>query len=667
MGNCTVTTFLLLVLTSCAVTHGNDGLGTAISQLQSVTPNSIADFNKSRTGEIERNATALHSLAAQAALNRSQTSATAWLGTTSDLLITKAHVDASLNKTLELRSELLSIESDTEKREAIRQFLSITSELIELSGRIRYSLREAISTTAFYCARDRAKRLELLDLLIKHKSGIGAGVMAVLLEDPPEGSRAPKVDDFVKGKVLVLLAVTEESDLLPQVAKLIRNQETSGSLVVMATECVQRMGLPQDPHPGQDPDLPPPAITASELHQRLKTVDASILSARSAGHRTTLLKWLDDRKTKGVTENEYRFFGHKVREGDWLLMRNPSPYNLFTDLSPGLFTHVGVVATDVDEKGIRRFVIVDLPERGEKIPVSNVDAYILETLHYFFLRHPDEAVAKQMAATARQMVGNPTQFDLNFDTSRVAAYRDGELKGRTIHTYCAGFLLICAMRSEAPLEEFFPIREQAAAGNTQDNLKALGLSIADQFVSPTAALFSPKLQIVGRRRPMYDPAREVQEAVYDHFASQMQSGTMHPSPDAVQALRQKLAEVSANNVWLRRALAKASGVSERMDLASAAKAAAVVETLDEIAEQNRDEFLLARSAFFGVRTTTDSRRTDTEQTEIEKMRERHTTLYQLWRDRKATPQQVQSQLVTYYSDRGRSHLDDRFFTSKSSE
>ena len=140
-----------------------------------------------------------------------------------------------------------------------------------------------------------------------------------------------------------------------------------------------------------------------------------------------------------------------------------------------------------------------------------------KTLHYFFVRHPDEQVAGQMGAAARQMIGNPSLFDLNFDTSRVAEYRDGDLPGRMIHTYCAGFLMICAQRSDAPLADFFPIREQAAAGNTQRNLTTLGLSIGDDFVSPTAALFSDKLTIVGRRRPMYDPAREVQEAVYRSF------------------------------------------------------------------------------------------------------------------------------------------------------
>ena len=663
-----VKSFRIAAFVACSLVAGIAPAATieeVAAKIQDLTPENAADLSDERSQALKTHASELHLLASAAALDRSRSGANQWLATTRGLLVAKNQVDQSLSQTLEIRRDLASIEDEAQRRETIRQFLVNTSTLIDLSGRLRYALRDAIGATAHHCASDRAKRLELLDLLIEYKSGVGAGVMAVLLEDPPENSRAQPADNFVKGKVLVLLAVTEESDLLPRVAKFIRDEDTSPSLLVMATECVRRMGLPQSPHPDQAAALAKPAIEAEELHQWLSKVDPDQLSARSASHRVTLLKWLESRKTHGVTEDEYRFFGHKVREGDWLLMRNPSPYNLFTDLSPGLFTHVGVVTTDVDEAGIRRFVIVDLPERGAKIPVANVDAYILDTLHYFFVRHADVDVAAKMGETARAMIGNPSQFDLNFDTSRVAAYRDGELRGRNIHTYCAGFLLICAMRSGAPLTDFFPIREQPAAGNTQKNLQALGLSIGDDFVSPTAALFSPKLEIVGRRRPMYDPAREVQEAVYDHFAQQMMQGTMHPSPDALQALREKLAQVSESNIWLRRALARASGVSEQMDLASAAKAAAVVETLDDIAERNRDQFIYARTAF--LTGNLDSLRTrgveEAKIQQLQAMRVRHAELYRRWQQRQLPPHQLQSQLVDYYAKRGREQLDERFFTS----
>ena len=125
--------------------------------------------------------------------------------------------------------------------------------------------------------------------------------------------------------------------------------------------------------------------------------------------------------------------------------------------------------------------------------------------------------------------------------------------------------------------------ETTATGHTKENLAKLGLSLGEGFVSPTGALFSPKLEIVGRSEPMYDPGREVEEAIFDHFAVDMDQKILQPSPDAFQAIRLKVAEASKNNPLLAKALAASAGVSDEMDLVSAAKAAAVVETLDEIA------------------------------------------------------------------------------------
>jgi hypothetical protein len=322
------------------------------------------------------------------------------------------------------------------------------------------------------------------------------------------------------------------------------------------------------------------------------------------------------------------------------------------------------MTTQVGDDGIRRFVLVDLPERGERIPVTNVDAYVLRTLNYFFLRHNDAATAQAMGEAARSMIGNPSQFDLNFRTDRVASYRGKPLRGATIHTYCAGFLLMCAQETARPREEFFPIVEYPAGGRTQANLKTLGLSLGENFISPTAALFSPHMLMIGRRRPMYDPEREVKEAVYDHFALRMNTGTLHQSPSAQQALREKLVRVSEGTPWLRRAIAKANGVSEEMDLLSAARAAAVVETLDDIAEQSAAQFTAAREAFLAPPEDQWSRRYTTEQQlQIKAIRTRHAALYDAWRHRRITPPALQRELVRSYCTAGQKNLDDRFFTA----
>src|SRR5204863_6836716 len=142
-----------------------------------------------------------------------------------------------------------------------------------------------------------------------------------------------------------------------------------------------------------------PEITAGELHGILSKVSALQLSAKAGGLREELLAWLAVRKAQGLEGETYRLGHFEVRPGDWLLMRNPSPYNLFTDLSPGLFTHVGVVAAEQGKDGIRRMVIVDLPEKG-RMPATNVETFLKRTLHYVFVRHQDPDMARKMAQVA---------------------------------------------------------------------------------------------------------------------------------------------------------------------------------------------------------------------------------------------------------------------------
>src|SRR5690606_33163435 len=118
------------------------------------------------------------------------------------------------------------------------------------------------------------------------------------------------------------------------------------------------------------------------------------LNARQLGRdgrqaQAELVQWLTRAEREGITDGTYRLGHTEIRLGDWLLMRNPSPYNLFTDLSPGLFTHVGIATLEKGSDGITRMVIVDIPEKGPAMPATNVDAFVQRTRHFVFLREPD--------------------------------------------------------------------------------------------------------------------------------------------------------------------------------------------------------------------------------------------------------------------------------------
>ncbi len=574
----------------------------------------------------------------------------------------KANVDAAKDRMLQMRIELGQRALEESDDAIVRYYLRSTTALIDLSGRIRARLSDVIRAAAFFLDEYPEHYDQMLQALIDHRVEIGAIAMSFMLFDPPPDSGYVGFTAAEKYRVLQLINLTHQSDLVPTVAQFIRVEENP-ALVVIAAELLRRLGLPQKPRPGTDPKLPEPAMLADELAGILNRIEPQRLSDALRDVRRDLLTWLDQRQRRGVVDDVFRLGRLELRPGDWLLMRNPSPYNRFTNLSPGLFTHVGVVAVEVGSDGIRRFVIVDLPERGATVPATTVDVYLQRTLHFFFLRHEDPEVGRQMGQAAAAMIDNPAQFDLTFQTHRVHQLRDQPLEDRLIHTYCAGFLLICAQHASRPRDEFFPLVESAAGGYTAANLETMGLSIGEDFISPTGAIFSPRMRIVGRREPMYDPAREVQEAIYDAFADRMISHPLNPSPDLRQALRQQLAAVAKDKPWLARALARVNQVSERMDLEAAAKAATVIEILDQIVQRSLREFTAAHGAIMAEPLDDDARaRMDAEQVALIKAyHARHPELLRQWTARTISARDLRIQLVNHYVQLGRQQLDARFF------
>lgn len=634
-----------------------------VATVERLAPSKVAHASADRTQELRRSAERLDDWGGKqawgdAAVEEDEQVALARVRT---LIEAKRRVDVCLTEALSLRSQFAGAGNDPDRRAAIRQYLSQVSCLIDLSGRMRYVLRDAVDNAAFTIGS--ARRLQsLIDLLREQRSAVGGEVLAELLfeEETPSGE---PMSEPIKSGILELIGDSGQVGSLRDVADFLRDRQAPARLVVRAAETIRQLGLPQDPLPSQDVKLNPPAILAPELKAILTRIPPQALRGDDDQRRRQLIAWLDERMAKGVVGDRYRVGDCEVQSGDWLLMRNPSPYNTFTDLAPGLFTHVGVVTVVRDDRGIRRFVIADLPERGERIPAETVDAYLFDTQHCIFLRHGDAEVAQAMGKAAADMIGNETQFDLLFDTSRVAELKGADLRGKRIHTYCAGFLLICAQQTGRPREEFFPVAEHRPGGHCQENLEKLGLAIGDDFVSPTGAIFSPHLEIVARREPIYDPARQVKEHIYDHFGRCMVEKKLTPAPDLYQSLRQTVADLSKNSGWLARALAKVNNVSPYMDLESAAKAAAVVETLDRIADDSRDGFLAARRAILAGPESEFAQQgySSEEARRFRELRARHAALHRKWTAEEISPRQLRIALVEYYQALGRRRLEERFF------
>ncbi len=584
-----------------------------------------------------------------------------------NMLAAKSAVDQELEAVLAQRTLFVERPENDRRHQALRNYLRSSSALIDLSGRLRYLLFDALNFAVDIIVERADEYDALVDALIEHRSGIGAIVAANGLFDPPPNNSdgAMPIPAAAKFKILRLIGDTGQYELLPELARLIRNPNISPRMLLAAADSVRRIGLPQAARPNQDGTLPKPAITANELHALLVKLDVRRFSPDDARGHAALVAWLADVKRAGIVGDTYRLGTTDVRPGDWLLMRNPSPYNLFTDLSPGLFTHVGIATIEKGSDGIRRMVIVDIPERGAEMPATNIDAFVQRTRHFVLMRHPNVEIAQKMAEAATTTIGSPTEFDLQFETDRVLPLKGQPLAGKKIHTYCAGYLYVCALQTGLPREEFFPLRESPATGGTRENLAKFGFTLGLDLISPTGAFFSNKLLLVGRREPMYDAGREIEEAVFNHFALRLIDSTVTPAPDAFQALRLKVAEASKTNPALAAALANAVGVAAEMDLVAAAKAKAMVETLDEIAYAASGDYVAARNAVLNSPNTSErldgANREAAQRAKLQKFRTRHADLVRLFETNRLAPRTLRIELVRYYIAEGKRNVDARFF------
>jgi hypothetical protein len=636
-----------------------------LGTLQDALPRAADDCTSTRTEAVIRAANLVEARTAAGALDENSRPSRR-LAEIHRLSIAKKLVDEEIDKIVQLRFDVAAMPPGEVQREATRSFLRMSSTLIGLSGRLNYELRTMIIAASYALASQPADRERLVDQLDADGSAIGASLMAPLLLDPPRDSpnRAIPVRPAVKRKVLNLLSRRGRSEILPIVVRFLKNAQSSPTLTVAGADAIIRLGLSQDPQPVDDKNEREPSalLSARELGEILENVDARGLSPEFAKHRTALVRWLKQRAAHGVGPKGYWVGQFAIKPGDWLLMRNASPYNLFTDLSPGLFTHVGVVTLRRGADGIERMVLVDVNERQKTIIGKNVELMLPVPLYYAVLRHEDAQVCRKMSEVAASLIGNPMEFDLSFDLSAVSALQGEPLSGRKIKTYCAGLLLLCSQETGRPRHEFFPLPEHPASRRTVENLTSIGMRLGEELISPTGSLFARGMQLVHLSEPMYDPSRDIEQQIYNHFATRLQDKTLTPRQNLFQFLRQELADASEARPLLAQALATAAGVHPETDLVSGARALSIVETLDTIAYTASREF---REAFTALQSAGDVSQSAGEpgadRSRVAELQSRYVELARSLREGRLSNGELTNRLVGDYVERGKEKVDRYFF------
>ena len=139
---------------------------------------------------------------------------------------------------------------------------------------------------------------------------------------------------------------------------------------------------------------------------------------------------------------------------------------------------------------------------------------------------------------------------------------------------------------------FFPIgRNQSLAVIACRIFAKWGMSVGSNVVSHHRAIFSRKLEIVGRSEPTYrSSASEVRWAVYDHFAALVVKKRVTLSPAMTKTLQERLAKLAPEQIAVVRFFSRPNPADEQTDQHVAARAAVIIEALADISEANTNEF-----------------------------------------------------------------------------
>ena len=184
------------------------------------------------------------------------------------LVEAKQLADRCLERILGLRGHLATGASEEGQRQVLRTYLAIAAQCIDLSGRLRYVLYNAVNRAAYARNGQPDQLLELIAVLTRNRVSVGANVMIDALFDPPPETQLAPYPTAMKLKVLDLLAAAGTAEVLPDLADFVRHTQDE-LLLVRAIEIIRQIGLPEPPRPQQDPEVPPPPIAAEELRVRL--------------------------------------------------------------------------------------------------------------------------------------------------------------------------------------------------------------------------------------------------------------------------------------------------------------------------------------------------------------------------------------------------------------
>ena len=113
----------------------------------------------------------------------------------------KASVKKTIDDLYKQRTSFIQIENARNRHRAVRGFLECATELIKLSGRIRYYSVDLFSEVGYELEEVSDDYEALIDIYIAHKNSVGAITSLELLAETLRDPSTFQFSDHLKGKI----------------------------------------------------------------------------------------------------------------------------------------------------------------------------------------------------------------------------------------------------------------------------------------------------------------------------------------------------------------------------------------------------------------------------------------------------------------------------------
>ena len=409
----------------------------------------------------------------------------------------------------------------------INNAFTVMVGLEDLLSRLMLLERDAAGVLGDDLADAPESLLALTELFIAKKSSAAALEMAFNLVDPmPHRDEIPRsvsqatpqdpitTETVLRRRLIDLVRISGQTNLLEELALLTEADGVDPLARLLAARCIEQFGVPQLARLTQPVEVPQSTVTARRIATAIERVRPSLPPSLQTDASSLALR-LQSKAVQGAAPSEtMRVMGIHFQRGDWILLREATPFTVASSLHPQCYHRIALVAHEAGTDGLGRLVVIDHTNNRLGVQVSSLDNWIAfvqeHTIAWCVLRPVDALLSQMIEQSALSLA-------VVRSSARESNERSSVFQDRSC--FSSGLAVTRSALAATGVNPaiFFPLQESSPEGILGDNLKRLGVDLPDSFCSPTGLLLSKACIPIAMKIQAFDSRCGIRSAVFEYF------------------------------------------------------------------------------------------------------------------------------------------------------